>query len=178
MKPIRSLISRTVIQAQRWFDHLRRYLTGVPSAKRSEITPQLYIGGQFFEHGLDDLQKWGIGAVVNMREESKPHAFSQVPWLKTLHLPTPDHHAPSLTQLQSGVDFISDQITQGKKVYIHCRAGEGRAPTMAAAYLISKGIALDDALLLLKSARPFIALSIDQTRILLQWEKRFQQNLS
>ena len=43
--------------------------------------------------------------------------------------------------LMRGVEFISDEISsrENAKIYIHCAAGCGRAPTMAAAYLVSHG---------------------------------------
>lgn len=163
---------RLTIQLQRAVDHARRFITGVPGAHRSEVTPYLYIGGQFFEHGLDNLQDWGITGVINMREEKAPLPFSQVEWLKTLHLPTPDHHAPAMRDFEKGVAFINEQRQKNGKVYIHCRAGEGRAPSMAAAYLMSEGLSFDDALLLIKSARPFVSLSFDQIIRLHEWERK------
>jgi protein-tyrosine phosphatase len=49
-------------------------------------------------------------------------------------------------------------------VYIHCGAGIGRAPTMAAAYLMHQGTTLDDALKKIKKVRPFINILPEQIK--------------
>jgi protein-tyrosine phosphatase len=72
------------------------------------------------------------------------------------YLPTIDDTAPTEEQLNTGVAFIHKVIANGGKVYIHCSAGVGRAPTMAAAYLIYTGYSLEEALLLIRKVRPFI----------------------
>jgi protein-tyrosine phosphatase len=90
-----------------------------------------------------------------------------------LHLPTIDDDAPSLDHLRQGVEFIHNVIQSGGKVYIHCGAGVGRAPTMAAAYLISQGHSLDEALALIRKPRPFIALTPPQMAQLQQFEQQY-----
>ena len=70
-----------------------------------------------------------------------------------------------------GVAFIGKEIEQHKgRVYIHCRAGCGRAPSMAAAYLISTGMTRKEALRFIKKARPFIDLNKFQLLRLDQFE--------
>ncbi|HEX8018609.1 protein-tyrosine phosphatase family protein [Mucilaginibacter sp.] len=49
-------------------------------------------------------------------------------------------------------------MTEGGTVYIHCRQGSGRGPTMAIAYLISTGLTYEDAFSLVKKVRTFINL--------------------
>ncbi|EOB01592.1 Protein-tyrosine phosphatase mitochondrial 1 [Anas platyrhynchos] len=44
--------------------------------------------------------------------------------------------APSLEQLQRGVEFLLRHREQGNSVYVHCKAGRSRSATMVAAYLI------------------------------------------
>ena len=147
-----SFLELIKIEIIRWVDYTRRRLTG---AKRSEITPQLYLGGQYGLKMTPRLKKFGITAIVNMRQHSV-HAQSIAQGYDYLHLPTPDWHAPSLEHLHQGVTFITKVIASGGKVYIHCRLGEGRGPTMALAYLMSTGLTLEDALSTVKKVRPFI----------------------
>ena len=63
-------------------------------------------------------------------------------------------------------------IDSGEKVYIHCGAGVGRAPTMAAAYLISTGIDLATAIASIQKVRPFIYIMPPQVEILEHWAER------
>jgi dual specificity MAP kinase phosphatase len=79
-----------------------------------------------------------------------------------LHLPTKDNEAPSLHDLIKGTDFIVHEIAIGGKIYIHCRKGLGRGPTMAIAYLMRRGATLEDALSLIKKVRPFISPTVAQ----------------
>ncbi len=148
------MIKKFQIEIIRYLDQLSRQLTGMPRLKHSEITDKLYLGGQYKLTSFETLKKVGITAIVNMRTKS----VHQLPLenFNYLHLPTPDHHAPTQEQLKQGVEFIDLQIKGGGKVYIHCRFGEGRGPTMAIAYLISTGLSLDEAIDSVIKVRPFI----------------------
>lgn len=130
-------------------------ITGIPILKYSQVTPQLYVGPQFRANGLRHLQRNGILAVVNMRIEFDDAALGLAPE-KYCYLPTIDDDAPTIEHLDAGSGFIQQVIASGGKVYIHCGAGVGRAPTMAAAYLISTGDTLEEALNKIVKARPFI----------------------
>lgn len=130
-------------------------ITGVPLLQFSRVTDHLYVGPQYREKGLKLLEKEGIHAVVNLRIEKDDAALGLAPQ-KYCYLPTIDDEAPSMEHLHEGISFIAREIQAGGKVYIHCGAGVGRAPTMAAAYLISTGIPLDDALTMIKKVRPFV----------------------
>jgi len=149
--------------------HLRAY--GVSRRRHSEITPQLHVGGQHSGTGYERLIERGITAIVNMREEKYSDAKKGIGGERHLHLPTLDHTPPSIEDLIRGVAFISREIEQHKgRVYIHCRAGIGRAPSMAAAYLISTGMTREEALRFIKQSRPFISLNQNQRRALDEFE--------
>ena len=145
--------------------HRRSY--GVSRRKHSEITPQLHVGGQHRKKGYQRLLKRGITAIVNMREAEYCDVSKGIAGERHLHLPTIDHTPPSIDDLMRGVAFIAQEIEEhGGKVYIHCRAGCGRAPAMAAAYLISTGMSRKEALNFIKKSRPFISLNKNQRRVL------------
>ena len=130
-------------------------LTGIPLLQFSRVTDHLFVGPQYREKGLKHLEKEGIHAVVNLRIEKDDAVLGLAP-KHYCYLPTIDDDAPSVEHLHEGISFITRQISAGEKVYIHCGAGVGRAPTMAAAYLMSTGISLDEALSKIKKVRPFI----------------------
>jgi protein-tyrosine phosphatase len=73
-----------------------------------------------------------------------------------LYLPTVDDTAPSLEDLRRGVTFIEQEVDAGGAVYVHCGSGVGRAPTMAAAYLVHTGLTPDQAWKRIRRVRPFI----------------------
>jgi hypothetical protein len=143
-------------------------ITGVPLLRFSRVTPQLYVGPQFNAQGKRLLERDGVTGCVNMRIERDDAAYG-LALARYLHLPTVDDTAISDEHLEKGISFIREVIQEGGKVYIHCGAGVGRAPTMAAAYLMSEGYSLDDALALIRKVRPFITITppqMEQLRLL------------
>lgn len=136
-------------------DHAVRISTGAPIRRISQITPHLHVGGQYRQRGWPALTQRGITAVVDMRIEFDDLAAGIAP-KHYLYLPVIDDEAPSLHQLSAGVKFVTDVISHGGAVYIHCGAGVGRAPTLAAAYLVSTGVTPSQALAMIQTKRPFI----------------------
>jgi hypothetical protein len=144
-------------------------VTGVPIIKYSRITPEIYVGPQYSRAGKRRLLRMGLNGTVNMRVEFDDAAYD-LALEHYCHLPTVDDDAPTLDYLRQGVAFIHKVITGGGKVYIHCGGGIGRAPTMAAAYFISQGLKLDEAIGLIKKSRPFINMTPVQVEQLRQFE--------
>lgn len=139
----------------RVYSQLKRRFTGIPPRRYSQITPNLYVCGQHDARGLEALKTWGITGIVNLRQEFDDQKAGIAPECY-LHLPTEDNTAPSQEHLRQGVDFIKSEIERGGAVYIHCGVGVGRAPTLAAAYLVSIGMTPENAWQMIRRARPFI----------------------
>lgn len=139
----------------RLYAQIARIVIGAPLLQYSRIYPWLYVGGQHRARGWSILQQEGITAIINLRQEFDDKGGS-IPSEHYLHLAVQDNHAPSLEQLHQGVSFIREQIENGGKVYIHCGVGVGRAPTMAAAYLVSEGLTPKEAWRVIRMIRPFI----------------------
>lgn len=136
-------------------------LTGVPILRYCQVTPQLFVGAQYNRRGKRVLEAAGIRAGVNLRVEFDDAAHG-LALEQYLHLPTVDDTPPSLESLRTGIGFIRRVMAEGGKVYIHCAGGVGRAPTMAAAYLITTGMERDEAIGLIRQARPFIRIMPSQ----------------
>lgn len=136
-------------------ERVARMTRGTPIRRFMQIAPGLYVGGQHSRRGLGRLQSFGVTAIVSMRDEYDDHKGRRAPE-RYLHLPTIDNTPPTLEDLQQGVAFIQEEISKGGSVYIHCRSGVGRAPTMAAAYLVSTGLTTAEAWARIRMARPFI----------------------
>lgn len=83
-----------------------------------------------------------------------------------LWLPTIDHEAPTIDKLNLGVYTLNFLISRKIKVYIHCKNGHGRAPTLFIAYLIKTGMEVNEAIKYLQSKRPAIHLSTAQLEAL------------
>lgn len=71
-------------------------------------------------------------------------------------IPVENHQAPAQEQLEFGVYVLEKIVAPGKKVYVHCKNGHGRAPTLMAAYLIKQGKTANEALDFIELKRPAI----------------------
>jgi dual specificity MAP kinase phosphatase len=136
-------------------DNIYRVIFGMPQLKRCQITANLFLGSQYNLVGLQKMRSLGITAIINMRTHSV-YDEARYEGFKYLHLPTPDNTPPAMEALQQGADFSDEVIKNGGKVYIHCRQGLGRGPTMAIAYLLKTGLTVADAITLIKRVRRFI----------------------
>jgi protein-tyrosine phosphatase len=141
---------------QKMLDQAYRLIRGIPTLARSRITANLFLGGQYNLQGLRELKEIGITGIINMRVHSI-YPEAQYEGFHYLHLPTVDNTAPKLEDLVRGAEFARDEIKNGGKVYIHCRQGLGRGPTMAIACLMKMGATYEDAFAAVKAARTFIS---------------------
>jgi len=152
----RRLLEHGVRATYLWIlDKIVRRTQGFSPPHISRVRPNLYVGGQHRQRGLAQMRALGISAVLNMREESddaqRGLALDHYLWLSTT-----DDTSPTLADLERGVDFINHHIAAGRGVYIHCAAGVGRAPMMAAAYLVRTGMSAAQAWDTIRRVRPFI----------------------
>ncbi len=90
-----------------------------------------------------------------------------------LWLPTKDHEAPTADKLTLGIQTLDFLISRKIKVYIHCKNGHGRAPTLFVAYLVKTGMDIDEAIKYLKDKRPVIHINENQINAL----KSFKNSL-
>jgi protein-tyrosine phosphatase len=136
-------------------DHLLRAVWGVSPFDTSRIVSGLYVGGQHYRRGLRRMAKEGIMSSVSLRR-TVDDAGRGVAMERHLWLPTTDDTPPTLCQLAEACEFIRDACREGRGVYVHCASGVGRAPTTAAAYLVSLGLAPQEAWHLIRRTRPFV----------------------
>jgi protein-tyrosine phosphatase len=155
MHKLKGWMRLVVIYFQQTTDHFYRLIAGRPMLKRSQITANLFLGSQYNLVGLKKLKALGVTAIINMRMHSV-YSEAQYEGFHYLHLPTEDNTPPSMEVLIKGADFADREIKNGGKVYIHCRQGLGRGPTMTIAYLLKTGLTYDDAFALVKKVRTFI----------------------
>ena len=151
-------------------------LSGIPLARYSRVTPEVWVGGQFGKNGKRKLERLGVVGDVNLRVEfdDAEHGLALAEYC---HLPTIDDDAPTLEHLQHGADFMQRVIANKGQVYVHCAGGVGRAPTMAAAYFITPGQTLDEAVALITRTRPFIRIMPPQWERLKQFEALHQETI-
>jgi protein-tyrosine phosphatase len=98
-----------------------------------------------------DLDRKGLG--VDALERAYAGAG-----IRFHRIQVPDGDGEALRRrLDEAVALVQDAIAAGGRVYLHCNAGQNRAPTVAIAYLhVHQGYTLDAARDLVKSRRPCV----------------------
>lgn len=131
----------------------------------SQITDSLFLGSNLCcqSHFSEQLLSLGITVDISLEEEHIDAPFGVESYL---WLPVKDHTPPTDDQLQTGISFVTSVLSLGKKLYIHCKNGHGRGPTLVAAYLISAGKTVTDATGLISEKRPAIHLEESQVAAL------------
>jgi len=83
--------------------------------------------------------KCNVRAVVNCQAEySGPCTQYVNKGIVQLRIPTVDHHEPSVLDMERAVEFIGKHVAKGETVYIHCKAGHGRAGAIAFCWLLQR----------------------------------------
>lgn len=119
-----------------------------------------------YKNDLDDLNTLNIDAVLSVVEcfENKSDGFITHPVPPTewkqwgiwcLQLPICDFQDIDMQKLQIGAEFIHFVISEGKNIYISCRAGKQRSTTVLMAYMIKYlKFTVEDAFAYVRTKRP------------------------
>jgi dual specificity MAP kinase phosphatase len=122
----------------------------------SLITDELIIGSMPQVQDYDTLRGLGVRLVINMRFDRGPQLDPGSPRLDFLWLRTFDNPLLliPLRSLQRGARAALATIRAGGRVYTHCQHGRHRGVAMGAVILIALGHSPEEAIRLIKSARP------------------------
>ncbi|MBI3036628.1 dual specificity protein phosphatase family protein [Candidatus Woesearchaeota archaeon] len=143
---------------------------GTPRFEYSRITPQIFLGTDMCcqPHFRKELLDRGVTADISLRGKhiDTPFGVKLFLWL-----PTKDKYAPSQLQLLFGAKTIDTLVKEKTKVYVHCKAGHGRSPTLVAAYFILKGSSAKEAVAAVRKKRPGIHPTAAQLKALKKFEE-------
>ena len=119
------------------------------------VTKHIAVGCAPSDNLLNALPDLGISSIVDMRIEAEHNndILAQL-GIRYLHLLVDDGHFPSLDNLERGITWIEQELVQGRRVFVHCRYGQGRSVVMVAAFLIRRGMSWLNALMLIKDCHP------------------------
>jgi atypical dual specificity phosphatase len=74
--------------------------------------------------------------------------------LERAHFPIVDMTPPTLEQQVAFVALVETAMAEGKKIGVHCTAGQGRTGTMLATWFVKTGLTADEAIAHVRSLRP------------------------
>lgn len=169
---LRQLRRRFQLWLLRVWQRFRVFANIGPSLRYSHVAPGIYLGGKVTPRTFKIFRNWGITGIVSMRTTKPPTTPDDI---ETLWLPTRDWTPPSLADFRKGVEFIKKQLDKNGAVYIHCQLGEGRGPSMAAAWLVTKGFTVEEAVELITKYRPMVRPNAKQLKRLAEWQEAYNK---
>lgn len=120
---------------------------------------------------LEYVAAQGINAVLSLTEEPIPPELLEGLGLEYHHVPMRNHAMPDAETLGRAVRLLVDLTASGKRVLVHCAAGQGRTGTVLAAYLmLTEGIPPEEAIARVRSVRPG-SIEPEQERGLREWAR-------
>ncbi|XP_053121144.1 dual specificity protein phosphatase 3 [Hemicordylus capensis] len=116
----------------------------LPSAHSNEVAPRIHVGNAFIAKNVMRLQRLGITHVLNAAEgKSFMHVNTNAEYYEgtgiTYHgIKANDTQEFNLSRyFEEAADFIEKALAQKDgRVFVHCREGYSRSPTLVIAYLM------------------------------------------
>jgi len=97
----------------------------------------MYVGGLDVASNLQTLEKHGLTYILNSAKEC-PDSFTANPNFSYLRLDLLDCAAQTIdcAVFEQAFAFIDEARAKGRKVLVHCKAGQSRSATIVISYLI------------------------------------------
>ncbi|MGL4813964.1 MAG: protein-tyrosine phosphatase family protein [Enterobacter sp.] len=100
------------------------------------IPQQCLFGAYPTQDQIRELESWGVNLIIDLTKLDEKNIKKYQTNVDVVHFPISDNNIPeNKEQFYNLVVYISKQIKDGKKIYIHCKGGHGRSGILVSALL-------------------------------------------
>jgi rhodanese-related sulfurtransferase len=143
------------------------------------ITPTLALGAGPDARRHRDLERAGVTAILDLREDFERGAGHDLPGvddgaLKIYRIRIVDTTAPTQAQLHEGAEWVLAELGRDGKVLVCCRVGAQRSATMVTAVLVRLGYGVREAFTLVNAKRRIANPNRAQVRALREFSESFK----
>lgn len=99
------------------------------------------------DNHLNALKNEGVGAVLSLLEDFERNGalyispVTNIDWthadINYLNVNVEDTRGVSVEKIKTCITFITNNIKEDRKIYIHCKAGRGRSASIVLCYLLT-----------------------------------------
>ncbi len=133
----------------------------------SWVTEQIAVGKAPLQDDFLYLKNLGINAIVDVRSEycDDKELINKL-GMKFLHLEIDDGYTPQKDDLDKLFKFALPLLEEGKKIFIHCQNGVGRAPLVCVVLLVKMGWQVQEAVNQVEEKHPFTSFNSRQEKFI------------
>ncbi|GLE05732.1 hypothetical protein PINS_up014780 [Pythium insidiosum] len=141
-----------------------------PRLPPASVLPSLLLGDERNAAAFEELHALGVTHICNLDFAARNYFEGKFVYIKLSLVDRADERLTS--QLFAGVNqFLEACEAVGGRALVHCAAGHALAPAFVVAFLVAKKqFSLDDALALVRSKRPGVAIHASFLEQLRQFE--------
>ncbi|MFX1565140.1 MAG: dual specificity protein phosphatase family protein [Promethearchaeota archaeon] len=136
------------------------------------------LAGSSLPRGREDLErlvKEGIKVLITAMEDSLNEDLVYDVGLEYHYFLVLPYGTPSLNQISDFVDLVNTNRAKNRPVAVHCYMGWGRTGTFLAAYLISEGLSVEEAINEVRVKRPNSIETYGQEQFLRMFDQSLAQ---
>lgn len=124
----------------------------------TRVLDRLYLGGFANAESLAAHNPHGITCVLNCTAEPlslpRPAGPHDPSGFAVFQMNQRDGEPWNVLRVHEALEWVRHHLNRGRAVLVHCHAGVSRSPVFVAAYLYTCGFDFDQALALIRGARP------------------------
>lgn len=126
------------------------YDSVITARSMNKITDQIYIGNYSSAEMLDYGNREGITHILNCT----PSYHEGLESFNVKQININDGFAIPLESIRFAIESITEAVSSGGKILVHCHAGVSRSVSLVCAYLMYTGFSWDEALQFVRERRP------------------------